>query len=52
MDIGFRIRLSALALSENGDAKNWYRGIIFSRVKYYLKLADSIAQLKIAILIT
>ncbi len=25
MGIGFRIRLSALALSENGDAKNWYR---------------------------
>jgi hypothetical protein len=25
MDIGFRIRLSALALSENGDAKNWQR---------------------------
>lgn len=26
MDIGFLIRLSALALSENGDAKYWYRG--------------------------
>ena len=25
MDIGFRIRLSDLALSENGDAKYWCR---------------------------
>jgi hypothetical protein len=27
MGIGFRIRLSALALSENGDAKHWYRAV-------------------------
>ena len=26
MDTGFRIRLSDLSLSENGDAKYWYRG--------------------------
>ncbi len=26
MDTGFRVQLSALALSENGDAKYWYRG--------------------------
>jgi len=28
MGTGFRIRLSALALSENGDAKHWYRAPI------------------------
>jgi hypothetical protein len=42
MDIGFRIRLSALALSENGDAKNWYRALkivrfITLRKKIYKK---------------
>ncbi len=31
MDIGFHIRLSALALSENGDAKDWYRALFFAR---------------------
>jgi phosphoglycolate phosphatase-like HAD superfamily hydrolase len=40
MDIGFRIRLSALALSENGDAKNWYRaGALCSfRLRFALNL--------------
>jgi hypothetical protein len=28
--LGFRIQLSALALSENGDAKNWFRAFIFA----------------------
>jgi hypothetical protein len=38
MDIGFRIRLSALALSENGDAKNWYRAL--KTVRYNIKKKD------------
>jgi hypothetical protein len=31
MDIGSRIRLSALALRENGDAKNGYRASILAQ---------------------
>ena len=30
---GFRIRLSASALSENGDAKNWYRAGVIKKTK-------------------
>jgi hypothetical protein len=39
MDTGFRIRLSALALSENGDAKNWYRALL---MMWHIKMLNFI----------